>query len=674
MYFLVKYASIIRYRNYINMTWETNTSNNFLKKEIQESNTESSIKENTINILDKASELKKLALEKNPELFKKFQKEYEEIRNATILALKKERVNIKDELWNLKQDLVIDENLSDGKIDKYELWDISVEFWEFHEKMNNIDGDSWESTKTTAPVWKPPFWWNKKFGIINENTEEDKELNEYRDEADEILSKYSNVNDLINSDGIQEKIDRRELLNNKYIINSSCISGKNVEKYSEIKEKIINKEKSNIKEILKWYTINWKKLNINDIFKIDETKCDPLNLVKRLENLKGPNRENLSEEKIKQILDWVLILRNNNLEVKLWNILKKYNLKITDFNDKNSKEIEEVIEEKNVSKEDKKLILEKLWTLEKNKDIKNNLEKTENIENFKEVLINSESLLWIKKYLKENEEVFLKVVNSLGIYKNKATNIEVVTLSTYTFNKLNELNSKWLLDNNPKALELLSILDSYFNMEISNKKLIWKELDHNEENFLETKINYEQNHNINKNYKEQIFENQDYNPKTWTLPITNEYWKIEKIKLTPYEMVLVNKRPETLEKIVDFYKILDKVWLSELWNIKEQIFKAIWWIGFSTNDKNYLSENETKIFLNSILKSVWENEIDTVFSLNEFQNQIEIMNKTQIWWVEKTYNNIYSETYLEYKFNEKFVPRESGIIWFRYNDFIKAIS
>jgi hypothetical protein len=131
-----------------------------------------------------------------------------------------------------------------------------------------------------------------------------------------------------------------------------------------------------------------------------------------------------------------------------------------------------------------------------------------------------------------------------------------------------------------------------------------------------------------------------------------------------------------LENIVNFYETLDKLWLSKLWTIKEQIFKSIEnviWIGFKI-DWDYLNENEVKIFLNAILKSIWEKEISPIFTLNSFLTQIESINKTQIgWWTEAIVNTIYWETYLENKFFEKFVWRNNTIVWFKQSEFENSI-
>ena len=71
-----------------------------------------------------------------------------------------------------------------------------------------------------------------------------------------------------------------------------------------------------------------------------------------------------------------------------------------------------------------------------------------------------------------------------------------------------------------------------------------------------------------------------------------------------------------------------------MWNIKNDIFKAISnsvWIGFNI-DSNYLNQNEVKIFLNSILKSIWESSIDINKSIWEFKNIFSQKNNLQIIW------------------------------------------
>jgi hypothetical protein len=130
-----------------------------------------------------------------------------------------------------------------------------------------------------------------------------------------------------------------------------------------------------------------------------------------------------------------------------------------------------------------------------------------------------------------------------------------------------------------------------------------------------------------------------------------------------------------LKNIVNFYEVLEKVGLSKLWNIKDQIFKSIsnvLWVWFNI-DWDYLNKNEVKIFLNSILKSVWEKTISKTLDLEDFISKIWEINWTQVWWSEKIVNCIW-DTKIEKLFFDKYFPRWSNnCVWFKNAEFEKNI-
>ncbi len=230
-----------------------------------------------------------------------------------------------------------------------------------------------------------------------------------------------------------------------------------------------------------------------------------------------------------------------------------------------------------------------------------------------------------------------------------------------------ETIANWSIEEARKALE-----ESKRKNEKRIKELE-KTLFNNKENKQETSKIEKKNTNSTKKAN-IIQENYSFNSETWIISIS-ENWKEEKIKLSSEEQKLIKTNPETLKNIINFYETLNKLWLKKLWSIKEQLFKSIEniiWIWFKI-DWNYLNENEIKIFLNAILKSIWEKEIPPIFTLDSFLTQIEALNKTQLWGWEKIVNTYYWETYIENKFFEKFVWRNNTIIWFKQSEFENAI-
>ena len=149
-------------------------------------------------------------------------------------------------------------------------------------------------------------------------------------------------------------------------------------------------------------------------------------------------------------------------------------------------------------------------------------------------------------------------------------------------------------------------------------------------------------------------------------------WEKE-VVLSKEENILIKNNPETYKNIVDFYSTLNKVWLAKLWPIKDQIFNvisSIKWVWFKI-DQNYLSENETKIFLNAILKSTWEDTINPILGINDFIANIERKNNTQFSWSEAQVNKSW-DTKIEQKFISSFAPRWN-LLWFNSPAFEEKI-
>ncbi len=188
-----------------------------------------------------------------------------------------------------------------------------------------------------------------------------------------------------------------------------------------------------------------------------------------------------------------------------------------------------------------------------------------------------------------------------------------------------------------------------------------KKLDAEKKKFEEEVIWTDDIINKTENASNQVIDAWDaqYNPENWNVQI----WE-KTLNLSTEEQKLVENNPDTLKNIVDFYSTLNKVWLAKLWPIKEQIFNvisSIKWVWFKI-DQNYLSENETKIFLNAILKSTWEETINPILGINDFVANIERKNNTQFSWAEAQVNKSW-DTKIEQKFISSFAPRWN-LLWF----------
>jgi hypothetical protein len=158
----------------------------------------------------------------------------------------------------------------------------------------------------------------------------------------------------------------------------------------------------------------------------------------------------------------------------------------------------------------------------------------------------------------------------------------------------------------------------------------------------------------------------------WNLTFT-ENWKPKEIQLSDTERKLAQNEG-VRENIVNFYKTLESVWLSKLWPHRQDIFK---WIQnlkpeFKANNFDYLNENETKIFLNAILKSTWRKEILLQENFQGFLEETRQQNSENLLWkVEEVTAMHWWRSGIEQDFLDKFFPEWSFI--FKFQEFSDSI-
>jgi len=259
---------------------------------------------------------------------------------------------------------------------------------------------------------------------------------------------------------------------------------------------------------------------------------------------------------------------------------------------------------------------------------------------------------WARKYDKDAHSSMVRAAEAETVWKIVSKTSEQEAIDIWT----------WKLDYKEHLEKILNTDENLRNeikkLDAEKKKLEEEDLwNNNTINKIETVSN-------------QVIEtwNAQYNPENWNVQI----WEKE-LKLSTEEQKLVENNPETLKNIVDFYSTLNKVWLAKLWPIKDQIFNvisSIKWVWFKI-DQNYLSENETKIFLNAILKSTWEDTINPILGINDFVANIERKNNTQFSWSEAQVNKSW-DTKIEQKFISSFAPRWN-LLWFNSPAFEEKI-
>jgi len=97
---------------------------------------------------------------------------------------------------------------------------------------------------------------------------------------------------------------------------NSCPDDRNVNEIKDIYKK------NHIENITKTLTKLWiNKTNIDNLFTTD--KCEPVNLIEKLKWIKDKNGNKLSDEQIKDILKWVIHVKEINTEQELQELIEK---------------------------------------------------------------------------------------------------------------------------------------------------------------------------------------------------------------------------------------------------------------------------------------------------------------------------------------------------------------
>jgi hypothetical protein len=512
-------------------------------------------------------------------------------------------------------------------------------------------------------------WWNDFIKDLKAIIEENKDSDDYRDKIKKFL-------EAINSDECPASVKTK-----------ANIIIQMYEWWEEITNQTINSRYNDISFEWKWKVENeiiqslwlyaswWMSVvenNISPILNIsnqvfsnttshtqrlsiineDFAREEKINLINVVNNLWSND-----EDKIKKILKFIDETDRNSCwpifwgmgieSVNLYILYKRLSNKLIEINNEKIKtKLSDIVKQKWLSEQENELIVNEIF--EKIKWVDCNTELIKIIsDTFKKYWIeyDFDDKKWLTDFIDIQINIEEVRIKSETFWQQISNNEYLERIEE--INRRRENNEVLKRSNDEEFNELITNLknwvDSKKAMNDLNKRV-------NEREKIENKINW--NQNINSNY---IIENKN-------LSFTNNKWNSVNIALNQTEQKLVKSNPEIIENIINFYNVLDRIWLSKLWNIKDSIFNSISnveWIWFNI-DWDYLNENEIKIFLNSILKSVGESQINNFLTLNDFLAQIEIKNNTQITWNEAQVN-MYWDTYIEAKFIENFSPRNSAI-------------
>lgn len=269
--------------------------------------------------------------------------------------------------------------------------------------------------------------------------------------------------------------------------------------------------------------------------------------------------------------------------------------------------------------------------------------------------------LWVSSILKE-AAIWITTEDGLA----KISEIQIKNLKTINNEqKLVLINTrKEYLQINKSQEFFASTTDEEMNLirkSIKNWKNpfdIKKEIEKQRE---EKKKIEEKNETENKNNtKNKISTPYELNTSLEKSTITFDNWTKE-IEISNNEANMINSNPKVAENIINFNKTLNDVWLSNLWQYREQISNAIWsisWTNLNNNDDS-LNVNELQIFLNSILTSIWEKKIKQTPNMQQFTNLFRIKNDVQIIW-----NWFKNENVKIWSSNIEEIFMQKYIVWF----------
>lgn len=160
--------------------------------------------------------------------------------------------------------------------------------------------------------------------------------------------------------------------------------------------------------------------------------------------------------------------------------------------------------------------------------------------------------------------------------------------------------------------------------------------------------------------KENIFSYSDwttlnYLESSWEYSIKTSNWNIE---INNKEFNIIKNSKEALNNLINFRETLDELWLSKLWNYREDIFQSLKDVyGFVSFDTawDFIDKNELNKFLKSILKSVLiesnSDNIETTKMQFISENNISV-----IWWAQKVWS--FDRTNIEREFFNKFIRQD----------------
>jgi len=395
------------------------------------------------------------------------------------IKAKQEALSIK-----LLKEIVDNISIKLNKNNSKKLKKLNINFSNNMTKIDERNSNYWIDMTSLKLIWNMDWlqsYVNNHTEISNEKIKKEEAI------LSKILEKYSNnIDNLLITNTKEAKQDIKKILDLYIINNSDCMSFTN-NNYIEIKNKLLKNLNFDLVKKLNWYKFeNWKEINVEEIF--TKGNCNTENLIKKLSEIKWPNWEKLSIEEIQDIIFWVATIKEDKSLKTLKGIFIEYNLTLDSFKSKDSNWILTIFKEKNIPKEQQKVILKELvnlWNINKAKNI--DKKEIENIQN----LLQRTNNAYNKSY---SNEYFLKKENRNDI--KKITDIDrIIELFKYFKEKGKTYKYLWINMLNTNIQTNFDVLINY--SKIFKKKLNYLDIKNINLSFL----------NINKNLSLRNAEN-----------------------------------------------------------------------------------------------------------------------------------------------------------------------
>ncbi len=145
-------------------------------------------------------------------------------------------------------------------------------------------------------------------------------------------------------------------------------------------------------------------------------------------------------------------------------------------------------------------------------------------------------------------------------------------------------------------------------------------------------------------------------------PISWWNYKVNDVEVSYWELQVIKKNKEAYKNMENFNQTLQELNLEGLWKYRQPLFTAISskYVGVFEVENDYMNQREIKIFISSVLSSLWIS-LSPNTPIEEFKQKVKYINKVWVIGGQEEVN-LRGEGYIENQFLDTFDPKRSGII------------